>query len=226
MRTGYKGWLVGGFAVIIGGLGVAWATGHGGPISFDRSSTQSRHAPSQALGGYVGSMQSGMRSTGMGTSRITATRLAALVKSGERGVAVSRATNSLTYTASPVTIVVLASPTALHRPGLQWEVDGRINPTVIVPTHATVTVTLVNADSGYMHGFEVTTAQPPFAWEAMRQGRTAFAGSFVHPLLPEYHGTFAFLSTTFIANTTGTFHYICPVPGHAHHGMSGIFRVQ
>ena len=31
---------------------------------------------------------------------------------------------------------------------------------------------------------------------------------------------------TFTAATPGTYHYLCPVPGHAQKGMRGIFTVQ
>lgn len=224
MRMRYTGWIVGGAGILIGGFGVAWGIGHYGPFAHNQSFMGKTH--SRALGGYVGSMQSPMTSMGVTISRITGAHLTALVRSSERGGVINRATNSLTYTASPVMIVALAAPTALRRPGLQWEIDGRINPTVIVPSHASVTVAVVNADKGYMHGFEVTTARPPFAWDAMRQGNLAFSGGFVHPLLPESHGTFSLQRTTFRTTNSDTYEYICPVPGHAQHGMAGILRVQ
>ena len=31
---------------------------------------------------------------------------------------------------------------------------------------------------------------------------------------------------TFTASTASTFHYLCPVPGHAQKGMVGIFQVR
>ena len=31
---------------------------------------------------------------------------------------------------------------------------------------------------------------------------------------------------TFTASTPGTYHYLCPVPGHAQHGMAGTFTVS
>ena len=31
---------------------------------------------------------------------------------------------------------------------------------------------------------------------------------------------------TFTATTPGTYHYLCPVPGHAQQGMTGTFTVS
>ena len=31
---------------------------------------------------------------------------------------------------------------------------------------------------------------------------------------------------TFTASTPGTYHYLCPVPGHAQKGMTGVFAVS
>lgn len=33
-------------------------------------------------------------------------------------------------------------------------------------------------------------------------------------------------TATFTATTPGTYHYLCPVPGHAQEGMTGTFTVS
>ena len=58
------------------------------------------------------------------------------------------------------------------------------------------------------------TARPAFTGSALWfLGNPTFAGM--------HEGTLAFT-----ASTPGTYHYLCPVPGHAQKGMRGIFTVQ
>ena len=58
------------------------------------------------------------------------------------------------------------------------------------------------------------TARPAFTGSALWfLGNPTFAGM--------HEGTLAFT-----ASTPGTYHYLCPVPGHAQKGMSGTFTVQ
>lgn len=174
--------------------------------------------------GYVGSGASGMMASASG-SVWTPAHVAALVRQSEQGVTIDRVTNTITYHGTHDLLVPLAAPAALHLKGMQWEIDGLINPTVVVPHGAQMTVDLVNADQGYMHGFEVTKAAPPFQEMAMMQGSPAFSGSFVMPILPETRQGQYHRSTQFTAAAAGTYHYICPVPGHAAQGMAGRFVV-
>ncbi|MDA8207284.1 MAG: hypothetical protein M0Z36_14575 [Thermaerobacter sp.] len=187
-----------------------------------------------AMNPYMGNTHAVMGDVGFGGNMMgtasgsvwTSAQVSALVQKSERGVTIDRVTNTITYHSSHDLVVPLAAPAALHLPGMQWEIDGLINPTVVVPRGARVTVDLVNADQGYMHGFEVTKATPPFQEMAMMQGTAAFPGAFVMPILPETsHGQYH-RSTQFTAATAGTYHYICPVPGHAAHGMAGQFVVS
>jgi len=60
----------------------------------------------------------------------------------------------------------------------------------------------------------------------MMTARPAFAGSALwflgNPTAAGLHeGTL-----TFTAATPGTYHYLCPVPGHAQKGMTGTFTVR
>ena len=198
-------------------------TGNGSMGGMDSAMNQSGRTS-----GIMGVVSSGARGMlEMASAAVwTPTHVAALVRQSEEGVTIDRATNTITYHATQDLLVPQAAPAALHLKGMQWEIDGLINPTVVVPQGAHMTVDLVNADQGYMHGFEVTTAGPPFQEMAMMQGSAAFSGSFIMPILPEtiqgqYHR-----STEFTAATAGTYHYICPVPGHAAHGMAGRFVVS
>lgn len=38
--------------------------------------------------------------------------------------------------------------------------------------------------------------------------------------------TFRIAGLTFTATAPGTYHYLCPVPGHARNGMTGTFTVS
>ena len=101
----------------------------------------------------------------------TPAHVAKLVQQSEQGAIIDRTTNTITYPSMQDLLVPLAAPAALHSKGMQWEIDGLINPKVVVPQGAQITVDVVNADQGYMHGFEVTTARPPF-WGDGHDART------------------------------------------------------
>ncbi|NMP21565.1 hypothetical protein [Sulfobacillus harzensis] len=213
-------------AVSPGGSGASMSAMMGGGSTGGMAAAMNQYmGNTHAVMGYVGSGGSGMMAAASG-SVWTPGHVAALVQQSERGVTIDRATNTITYHNTQDLLVPLAAPAALHLPGMQWEIDGLINPTVVVPQGAHVTVDLVNADQGYMHGFEVTKATPPFQEMAMMQGTAAFSGSFVMPILPETSQGQYHRSTQFTAATAGTYHYICPVPGHAAHGMVGQFVVS
>ena len=74
----------------------------------------------------------------------------------------------VTYGSRRVTMVALGAPG--DRPGMFWQVDGVVNPTVVVPAGAVVTVDFADADPGQSHGFEVTRAAPPYPGMAMMAG--------------------------------------------------------
>lgn len=214
LTTGSASPIVG---AMMGGSGRGGSSGFGGMMNQYMGNTH-------AIMGDVGS-GGGMMGAASGPAW-TPAHVATVVQQSKRGVTIDRATNTITYHSAHDLVVPLAAPAALHLPGMQWEIDGLINPTVVVPRGAQVTVDLVNADQGYLHGFEVTTATPPFQEMAMMQGAAAFPGAFVMPILPETsHGQYH-RSTQFTAATTGTYYYICPVPGHAAHGMAGQFVVS
>lgn len=232
---GRSGWLVGAGLLVAGvlagvvaanqgvrpgtlGAGVAAGPGVGGMMG----------SGSLVAMGRVGSGGSSMMggSTSAAAATWTPRQVQQQVRTSERGVTINRATNTITYRGHHDLLVPLAAPAALHLKGMQWEIDGLINPTVVVPSGARVTVDLVNADQGYLHGFEVTTARAPFGEMAMMQGAVAFPGAFIMPISPESHGGAPHAQTVFTTTASGTYSYICPVPGHAALGMAGTLRVS
>lgn len=212
---------LGRFSAMMGGAGAGSSSGFSGMMA---SAMNQYMGNTHAAMGYVGSGGGGMMGAASG-SVWTPAQVAKLVQQSEQGVTIDRTTNTITYHSTQDLLVPLAAPAALHIKGMQWEIDGLINPKVVVPQGAQITVDLVNADQGYMHGFEVTTARPPFREMAMMQGPAAFSGAFIMPILPETSQGQYHRSTQFTATTAGTYYYICPVPGHAAQGMAGQFVV-
>lgn len=132
--------------------------------------------------------------------------------------------HTLYYRSTHVTLVALGAPGS--RPGMYWQLDGIDGPTVSVPAKATITVDFANGDPGHPHGFELTTAAPPYPRMAMMVGQVAANGAFVMPV-PAPQGTLWYATTTsFTAPPPGTYHIICPVPGHAQQGMWSTFIVR
>jgi rusticyanin len=175
------------------------------------------------MGGGGGSSYSMMG--GGGGNRISAGGLSSLVSRGEQGATVDTKANTVTYTGRSVTLVALASPHG--EPNMTWEIDGLVNPTVSVAPGAQVTVVLVNTDWGYMHGFELTTTPPPYLEMAMASVADTF---FLMPLPPRTERDTAtasyFTRSASFTAAAGTYHYLCPVPGHAAAGMFGTFVVS
>ena len=190
------------------------------------ASSSSTGFPMGSLGGATGMMGDGAMGSSMmgsgagGGGAITNASLAALVSRGEQGASIDSKANTVTYMGHTVTLVALASPHG--KPNMTWEIDGLVNPTVVVQPAAQLDVVLVNTDWGYMHGFELTTTPPPYPYMAMAGVADSF---FLMPLPPRtakdtatasYHTRSATFTTT-----PGTYHYLCPVPGHAGMGMFG-----
>ena len=173
--------------------------------------------------GTMGSSMTG--GGGASGGAITNASLAALVSRGEQGASIDPTANTVTYMGQTVTLVALASPDG--KPNMTWEIDGLVNPTVVVRPAAQLDVVLVNTDWGYMHGFELTTTPPPYPYMAMAGVAPSF---FLMPLPPRTAKDTATASyyTRGASFTTpsGTYHYLCPVPGHAAAGMSGMLVVR
>jgi len=176
--------------------------------------------------GTTGSGAMGSSMTGRGgRGTISDANLAALVRRGEQGARIDSTTNTVIYEGQTVTLVAQASPHG--QPNMTWEIDGLVNPTVVVPPAAQLDVVLVNTDWGYMHGFELTTAPPPYPYMAMAGVADSFFLMPVPPRTAKDTATAAYFtrSANFTA-TSGTYHYLCPVPGHAGAGMFGTLVVR
>ncbi|MHB1509306.1 MAG: plastocyanin/azurin family copper-binding protein [Acidimicrobiales bacterium] len=178
------------------------------------------------VGGSTGMMGSSMMGGGGGGSgAITNASLAALVSRGEQGASINPKANTVTYGGHSLTLVALASPDS--QPNMTWEIDGLVNPTVVVQPGTQIDVVLANTDWGYVHGFELTTTPPPYPYMAMAGVSDNF---FLMPLPPRTQQNTATASyytrSASFTTTSGTYHYFCPVPGHAAAGMFGTLVVR
>jgi rusticyanin len=122
-----------------------------------------------------------------------------------------------------VRLTAVASPAG--GPDETFRIAGLVNPKVIVPAGAQVSIEVVNADPDTAHGLVVTANGAESSWMPMMTSRPTFPGSALwflgNPTSAGMHtGTL-----TFTASTPGTYHYLCPVPGHAQKGMTGLFEV-
>lgn len=193
-------------------------------------------------GWTTGALPAGMMSTGMmggstdpGTvmgrlfadapgPRVSAAQATVLGSQAPSGAQVSKTANAITFTAAAVRLTILASPSS--GPDETFRAAGLVNPHIIVPAGAQVTIQLVNADSGTAHGLVITASDASDAWMPMMTARPALAGSalwFLGDPTPAgmHEGTLSFTATS-----PGTYHYLCPVPGHAQEGMTGTFTIR
>ena len=229
-------WLVAGVAfgvsaAVLGGVAYAQTLNATNSSTIKVSMTTTS---SPDLGG-LGSMGSssammGSSSTMMGSSggreaTLTNAGLFALVSQGEQGASIDQNTNTVTYTGRIVTLVALASPHG--KPNMTWEIDGLVNPTIVMRPGTQVDVVLANTDWGYMHGFELTATPPPYPSMAMAGVTSDF---FLMPLPPRTTRTTSsaryYTRSANLITTSGTYHYLCPVPGHAAMGMFGTIVVS
>ena len=135
--------------------------------------------------------------------------------------------STLTYRRHHVTRVALGAPG--NRPGMYWQldgVDGPRGPTVSVSAGAVITVDFADGDPGHPHGFELTTAAPPYPRMAMMAGRIATPGAFIMPVPPPEGNLWYAATVSFHAPPAGTYDIICPVPGHARQSMSAKLVVR
>ncbi len=224
---------------IVLGLSAVVFAGLGFTNGFARATTPTRALYSSPARGAVGMIGAGERNYASGFSGmmgfgggnpqnqgvITSTALAALVNKGAQGASIDPKMNTVTYAGPSPTLVALASPHG--KPNMTWEIDGLVNPTVVIQPGARVKVVLVNTDRGYMHGFELTTSSPPYPYMTM----AAVADNLFLMPLPQ-RTTQNLVTASYytrsgsLTTASGTYHYFCPVPGHAAAGMFGTLEIR
>lgn len=139
-----------------------------------------------------------------------------------QNAAVDKTNNTITFNKQDVNITLLGGPEYADE---KFVVGSLVNPTIKVVKGAKVTLNFINEDEGMLHGIEVITSPPPYAYMSMMQG-PIYPGAYV-PVIPQAEdGNYPNASATFVASQSGTYYYICQVPGHAAKGMYGKIIIQ
>ncbi len=156
--------------------------------------------------------------------RLSAATATQLGETTPAGAIADTSTHRLTFSGSDVSFTVLASPSMPHE---DFEVAGMVNPTIVVPHGAQITIQLVNADTDMAHGFVVTAGNDAASsLMPMMSAAPAFSGAALWFLGESTSAGMHTGTLTFVADAAGTYQYLCPVPGHAQEGMVGTFIAQ
>jgi rusticyanin len=156
--------------------------------------------------------------------RVSLTEATRLGNDFPTGATVDRAHHRITFSGNSDHLVVLAGPSG--SPDLTFRIAGMANPTITVRSGARISIELVNADSSAAHGLVVTanggsaSSQMP-----MMTAAPAFSGSSLWFLGDPTSAGMHMGTLTFTAAKSGTYQYLCPVPGDARDGMGGTFVV-
>ncbi|UOF88874.1 hypothetical protein LSG31_13085 [Fodinisporobacter ferrooxydans] len=180
---------------------------------------------SGAGNGYSGGMGGMMGGWNTQVSQIPSTDVDKEVYASLQNAVIDKKANTITYKGNDVKIVLLAKMNdASNRKDDTFVVGGLINPAIHVQKGAKVSLELINEDNDMPHGLEITPASPPYPYMSMMAGGI-YPGSFIHPIPESTNTQFATASTTFTADQSGEFHYLCEYPGHAQKGMYGTFVI-
>jgi rusticyanin len=211
--SGY-GWMMGraGYGWMMGGSSApGWMMGNSLPGFMMGSSTD----PGQVMGRLFAD------APGPRVSPAQATTLGNQVPAG---ASVDRAAKRITFTGTRIDLAVVASPAG--GPDETFRIAGLVNPTIVVPQGAHVSIQLVNADPDTAHGLVVTTSRAGSSWMPMMANSPAFRGAALWFLgNPTSAGTHTG-TLSFTARTSGSYRYLCPVPAHAQKGMVGTLVVS
>ena len=139
------------------------------------------------------------------------------------GATVDRTRSRITFHRSTVVLAAVASGPG--NPMYSFEIAGMVDPTVVVPTGAHVSIEVVNRDGDMAHGLVVTADGADSSWMPMMTAAPAFEGAAVWVLGDPTSAGLHAATLRFTAGPPGSYEYLCPVPGHAAQGMVGTFTV-
>ena len=212
--TGSYQWMMGpaGYRWMFGGTSApAWMRGEQLPASMMGTSAD----PGQFMGRLWANAPG---------PRVSPGQAIALGSQAPAGARIDRAARTITFTTGGVHLTAVASPAG--GPDETFRIAGLVNPTVVVPTGAKVSIQVINADPDTAHGLVISASSGRSSWMPVMTSRPAFIGSALwflgNPTTAGMHAG----TLTFTAATPGTYHYLCPVPGHAQKGMTGTFTVS
>jgi rusticyanin len=156
-------------------------------------------------------------------SRVSSTEATRLGNDVPTSATVDRRHHRITFSGTSDHLVVLASPSG--SPDETFRIAGMVNPTITVKSGARISIEVVNADSDAAHGLVITAHGSASSRMPMLTATPAFSGSAVWFLGDPTSAGMHAGTLTFTATKSGTYQYLCPVPGHARDGMVGTFVV-
>jgi rusticyanin len=179
--------------------------------------------PSSSAAGYSNdplaqtiAQRAGTALAGHSPSYVSDSSAQALSREMPSGARADAATDTITFTSREVSFTVVAVPPG--GPDMTFRIGGLVNPTLVLPARATVRVEFINADSDEAHGWEVTSAGPPFEFGL---AGPALTGALARPLGDPTSAGDGAESITFRSGPAASYEYACPMPGHAQMGMHG-----
>ena len=202
-QSGYQ-WMMG------GGSAPGWMTGGSLPDAM------------MGQGGDPGTVMGSLFANAPGP-RVSAGDAHQLGASVPAGAVADAAAHRLTFSGKDVSFALLASPSM---PQENFEVAGMVDPTLVVPQGAQVTIQFVNADTDMAHGVVITAGDAASSVMPMMTAPPAFSGAALWFLGEATAAGMHTATLSFTASSAGTFQYLCPVPGHAQEGMVGSFVVS
>ena len=211
----------GGYAWMMGAAGYRWMTGGTRAPAWMRG----EQLPAAMMGTATdpGQVMGQLWANAPGP-QVSPAQVTALGSQAPAGARIDRAANTITFTTGSVRLAAVASPAG--GPDETFRIAGMVNPTITVPAGATVSIQVINADPDTAHGLVITASSGQSSWMPMMTDRAAFPESALwflgNPTSAGMHAG----TLTFIAAIPGSYHYLCPVPGHAQKGMAGLFTVS
>jgi len=206
--SGYSG-----YTVMMGGTGAPqWMMGGALP---GWTMTGGTGDPGKTMGNWLANAPG---------ARISAADAARLGEQTPAGATIDRTRRRIVFTTTAVHLTALAGPPG--GPDETFRIAGLVNPTLVVPVGAQVSIQVVNADPDTAHGLVITAPNAASAWMPMMTAPIAFPGAAVWALGDPTPAGLHTATLTFTASTAGNYDYLCAVPGHAQKGMAGSFLVQ
>ena len=159
---------------------------------------------------------------GRAPQSVPVSQVKALSEQDPADASIDTRTDTITFYVTTVSFTVVAI--APGKPDMTFTVAGLTNPVIMVPRGAQVTVRFINNDTDEAHGWLVTDNKPPF--EFGQPATPAIAGAYAGIIGDPTAGDDGADTISFTASDTGSYDYICPMPGHAQMGMHGSFIVR
>jgi len=181
---------------------------------------------------YVISVPSGVTWQAGKSFIITEEEAAEMLRAPPSSAAIFTSNNTIVFTSKDVRIVAFAThmedlpewnitapfvPSYVPEHGMVFVIYGLINPTITVPSGARINVTIINIDEDMVHNLVITSSGPPYP--------QAFGADF--PFLTKMdflqfateESVYGYWYT--VTLPSGSYWYLCQVPGHAVMGMYG-----